>query len=199
MKRVPLVVGTLAVVLSLALSLPLAAKAQELGEEPLTEKQVKDMLKENKRLLAAAEKAQKRGDTVAFENNLAAFNARMNRLNEAIGAGRVDPAKAQTVLERVNEATQKHLRVLERVHQRCQERGKSCQGIERAMERSRQGNLAATEALARTRAGEQRTGRPAEVGRPSTGRPSVGGPARPSGPPTRPSGPPARPPRPPRP
>lgn len=322
MKGAHVVVSALAVVLGLALSLAFAAKALELGEEPLTEKQVKNMLKENKRLLERAKEAQRRGDTATVEQNVAQYTANARELNEALARGQVEEADTIDVVERVDKATLKHVSVLEgllekvpeqarpgieralEVSQRghdaatqaltsharvelgnealtdraakaavkknemllehaknAQKRGDSeavqqaveqytrnteqlnqaiengrvdaaeavsvlervdaatrkhqavlegllgkvpeqaRPGIERAMEKSRQGNIAATEALARTPAGARRTGRPAEVGRPGTGRPDVGGP--PAGGPPRPGGPPAggppKPPGPPRP
>lgn len=168
MKRAGLLVPVLALVVVAGLSLAPQAAAQ--SDRALTEQEAKQTLKESRKLLTAAERAQKRGDTPAVEQNLAAFNERMTRLNEAVAAGRVDPAEAQTVLERVDAATRKHLRVLERVHERCRDRGRSCQGIERALEASRHGNQAATAALARHRSEHpehpQRTGRPGMQGQP---------------------------------
>lgn len=168
MKGRGLLVPVLALVVVAGLSLAPQVAAQ--SDRALTEKEAKQALKESQQLLTAAEKAQKRRDTAAFEQNLAAFNERITRLNEAVAAGRVDPAEAQTVLERVDAATRKHLRVLERVHERCRDRGRSCQGIERALEASRHGNQAATAALARHRSEHpehpQRMGRPGMQGQP---------------------------------
>jgi hypothetical protein len=158
----------------------LPALAQD--EAALTAKQAKKELKEAHKQLKETERAQKRGDDAAMQRHLNQYRERMQRVNQSVVNDNIDPAEAHTVLERVDAATRKHQEVLARVHERCQERGKSCEGLERAMEASQRGNQAATEALARTPAAERRAGRPEATGQPgTTGRPDVSGQRGPGG------------------
>ncbi|MFQ5816794.1 MAG: hypothetical protein ACE5H2_02410 [Terriglobia bacterium] len=173
----------------------------DLAGETLTKRSVRDAVKKNEALLRHAERAERRGDNRGVQQAVAQHARNTDQINQAIENGQVDTGEAVSVLERVDAATRKHLTVLERVHERCLERGHSCQGIERALEASRHGNEAATAALARTPAGARRAGRGGTTGRPSSvgrsrgqgpgGRPTGG---RPGG--SRPGGKPPRPPRP---
>ncbi len=165
-----------------------------LGDESLNKRSTRRALERNEALLRHAERAQARGDNATVGRAAEQIAGNTEEINRAIENGQVDAGDAVSVLERVDAATSKHTAVLEGLLDRVPDQARPA--IERAIEKSRHGNMAATEALARTRAGDVQAGRPADAGArgSASGRGASGPPSSRPGPPSgRPGG---RPPRP---
>jgi len=165
-----------------------------LGDESLNKRSTRRALERNEALLRHAERAERRGDSATLGRAAEQLARNTEEINRAIENGQVNPDDAVSVLERVDTATSKHTAVLEGLLERVPDQARPA--IERAIEKSRHGNMAATEALARNRAGDVQAGRPADAGARggTSGRGASGPPSSRPGPPGgRPSG---RPPRP---
>jgi hypothetical protein len=96
---------------------PAGAFAQQSGSNPaaLTLKQVKQRLKQNKQYIKQAKKSAKANDAQGLNAAIENYNRGMDGLNAALSHGGVQgtPAQQQDAYNRVQSATQKHMKVLD--------------------------------------------------------------------------------------
>lgn len=127
----------------LALSAPAAVLAQD--GSTLSKKEAKKLLKENGKSLGRARKAARRDDATAVTEQATRYAQNQERLNRALAAGEVDERDALEVARRVDEATLKHIPVLQGLLGTVPEQARP--GIERALQTSLTGHDAATQAI----------------------------------------------------
>ena len=96
---------------------PAGAVAQQTDSNPaaLTLKQVKQRLKQNQKYIKQAKKSAKANDPQGLNTAIDNYNRNMDGLNTALSHGGVQgtPAQQQDAYNRVQNATQKHLKVLD--------------------------------------------------------------------------------------
>lgn len=141
--KVRWLVSTATVAVALALASSPIATAQT--SQPLSKKEAKKILKQSEKSLDNARAANRRGDAAAAADYAARYTERMERLNRALANGTVDEGDALDVAARVDQATLKHVPVLEGVLERVLDQAKPA--IERALQVSRRGHDTATEAI----------------------------------------------------
>lgn len=92
----------------------LAGQQETDNQGTLTLQQVKDRLKENAQYLKEAQQRGKAGDSAGLETALTNYDRGIEGLNTAISQGRVEgtPSQQESVYNRVQSATSKHLKVL---------------------------------------------------------------------------------------
>ncbi|MFQ5816795.1 MAG: hypothetical protein ACE5H2_02415 [Terriglobia bacterium] len=134
----------------------LAVAAEEPAEAPLTEKQVKTILRENDKHLKQARKAHKRGKTTEFKWQLQKYIKSTNRLRAAVEADDLAGDDPEDLLWKVDETFLKQRKLLERLREETAEPLRA--RVEEAIAAARRGNRAALDALMRVRAGEFRVG-----------------------------------------
>jgi hypothetical protein len=126
---------------------PAGAVAQNSGSNPatLTLKQVKEQLKQNKQYLKDARKSAKAGYTQAMNTALDNYNRGMQGLDTAISRGGIQgtPSQQQDAYNRVANATQKHIGVLQGLldNPKIPAQGKA--GISKALAASQTGQTTA--------------------------------------------------------
>jgi|YelNatPaOPRAMG01_1025707.scaffolds.fasta_scaffold54787_2 hypothetical protein len=83
-------------------------------QSTLTLQQVKERLKQNAQYLKEAQQRGKAGDSAGLETALANYDRGIEGLNTALSQGRVEgtPSQQESVYNRVQSATSKHLKVL---------------------------------------------------------------------------------------
>jgi hypothetical protein len=96
---------------------PAGAVAQQTDSNPaaLTLKQIKQRLKQNQKYIKQAKKSAKANDPQGLNTAIDNYNRNMDGLNTALSHGGVQgtPAQQQDAYNRVQNATQKHLKVLD--------------------------------------------------------------------------------------
>src|SRR3990172_1117846 len=140
--KISLLFGTTAVALLLALGA--APTTLALSNKPLSEKDTKKLLKASEKELKEARKASEQGKTEAAAH-AARFTENLDRINNALASDEVRENDALDVAARVDEATLKHIPVLEGLLETVPEQARPA--IERALEASRRGHDTATEAI----------------------------------------------------
>jgi len=125
-------------------SLP-AAWAQ--GEQPMTGKEAKKLLKSGEKSLKKAQDATARGNAPAAEESARGFATALGQVERALAQDNVRENDLVDVAARVDEATLKHIPVLEGLLTRVPEQARPA--IERALSVSRRGHDTATEAILR--------------------------------------------------
>ncbi|MFQ5927051.1 MAG: hypothetical protein ACE5MH_06410 [Terriglobia bacterium] len=146
----------LAGVLTFALTVPAQELAEEPAKAPLTEKQVKMLLRENDKQLKQARKAHQRGEIDKLEKRLREYIKSIQRLNEAIAADDIEVDDPEEVLWKVDAAALKQRKLLERLREATAEPLRAL--VEEAVAAARAGSRAALDGLMRLRAGEFRVG-----------------------------------------
>jgi hypothetical protein len=95
---------------------PAGAVAQQASNDQatMTLKQVKEQLKQNKQYIKEAKKSAKAGDTQGLDTAIQNYDHSMEGLNTAISHGGIQgsPSQQQDAYNRVQSATQKHLKTL---------------------------------------------------------------------------------------
>ena len=96
---------------------PAGAVAQQTDSNPaaLTLKQIKQRLKQNQKYIKQAKKSANANDPQGLNTAIDNYNRNMDGLNRALSHGGVQgtPAQQQDAYNRVQNATQKHLKVLD--------------------------------------------------------------------------------------
>jgi hypothetical protein len=140
---------------------PAGAVAQESGNNPatLTLKQVTEQLKQNNQYIKRAKKSAKAGDTQAMNTALDNYNRGMQGLDTAISHGGIQgtPSQQQDAYNRVKNATQKHIHVLQGLldNPKIPDQGKA--GITKALAASQTGQTTALDHLSQLQT-QQATG-----------------------------------------
>ena len=126
---------------------PAGAFAQNSGSNPatLTLKQVKQQLKQNKQYIKDAKKSAKARDTQGLDTAIQNYDRSMTGLDTAISHGGIQgtPSQQQDAYNRVKNATQKHISVLNGLldNPKIPEQGKA--GITKALAASQKGQTTA--------------------------------------------------------
>jgi hypothetical protein len=131
----------------LVLAVGFASLATAASDRELTEKQANEYLKASDKALQKVEKAQQKGRLEEVKRSAEEYVRNLGRINEALARGTVRESEALDVASRVDEATLKHIAVLERVLGKVPEQARPA--LERALQQSRTGNKVATEAILR--------------------------------------------------
>lgn len=131
----------------LAGGLALGAPAAILAEDgaSLSKKEAKKLLKENGKSLGRARAAARRDDPTTVTEQATRYAQNQERLNRGLAAGEVDERDALEVARRVDEATLKHIPVLQGLLGTVPEAARPA--IERALQVSLTGHNAATQAI----------------------------------------------------
>lgn len=143
--RMRLLVGTATVALALAFGTAPTAVAQD--GESLSKKEAKKLLKKSEKDLKKAREAGKHAEEARrdAEKHVIRYTENLEQLNRALSSGNLDQGDLLEVAARVDEATLKHVPVLEGLLETVPEEAKPA--IERALEVSRTGHETATEAI----------------------------------------------------
>ncbi|HZT69743.1 MAG TPA: hypothetical protein VFC10_08350 [Terriglobia bacterium] len=117
MKRlVQLITICLTIAFSALIISPVGLFAQQENDNQgsLTLQQVKERLKQNEQYLKQAQQRGKAGDSAGLETALDNYDRGIEGLNTALSQGRVEgtPSQQESVYNRVQSATSKHLKVL---------------------------------------------------------------------------------------
>lgn len=140
-----LLFGAATLVLGLVLGAAPAISAQ--SSPPLSEKDAKKLLKKSNQSLNRARKAAERGDASAAAEQAGRYTQHLERLSASLVAGNLAQDDVLAVAARVDEATLKHIPVLEGLLGTVPDQARPA--IERALQVSRRGHDTATEAILR--------------------------------------------------
>lgn len=142
--------------LVVALCGALVVAAEEPAEAPLTEKQVKTLLRQNDKRLKQVRKAHKRGEMDELGKRLRDYIESTHRLSEAMEEDQIEAADPEELLWKVDETLLKQRKLLERLAKATPVPLRA--RVEEAVAAARRGNRVALDALMRVRAGEFRVG-----------------------------------------
>lgn len=142
--------------LAAALACVLAAEAEEPSSPPLTEKEIKTLLRENDQRLAQARRARQRGESETLEQQVREYTESADRLSQAVETDHFDAADPEALLWRVDAAALKQRKLLERIGAAAPDELEVV--ITEATRAASRESRAALDALTRLRKGELRLG-----------------------------------------
>lgn len=141
--RMRLLLGTATVALALAFgTAPIVAAG---SDGSLTAKEARKLLKKSEKALKKAEKAARRGDGATVAAQAQAHADAQARINAGLAQAEIEQENRIDVAARVDEATFKHIPVLEGLLETVPEQARGA--IERALIESRTGHDVATQAI----------------------------------------------------